>query len=79
MSGVVCALCFRQTTSATSPICDDVKCPGRTRFKPALPPSDALRNLLAAMSRCGKCDNGIDQNWNYCAFCGHQLMEEEES
>lgn len=42
------------------------------------PPTETekLKNLLDALHRCDRCDNGIDLNWNYCAWCGHRLTDQ---
>ncbi len=41
--------------------------------------TEKLANLKAALTRCDKCDNAIEMNWPYCAWCGYQLMELDES
>ena len=48
--------------------------------KPKTPLSnwDQLQNLYAAMVRCDECDNAIERDWNFCAWCGWQLKEDEE-
>ena len=46
------------------------------RRQPArLTSAPRLANIREALARCDQCDNGIEQAWNYCARCGHQLVE----
>lgn len=29
-----------------------------------------IETIKAAITRCDQCDNGIEEGWNYCAWCG---------
>lgn len=44
----------------------------------SLTDAERASNLLAALQRCDRCDNGIDLKWYYCAWCGHQLIEPDD-
>lgn len=79
MSGVICQKtgCYNSTNDPSLPTCDRSDCPGRETFRP-FSPARQLENIMSAMVRCDRCDNGIENNWNYCAWCGWQLVTDEE-
>lgn len=39
---------------------------------------EKLANLMEAMKRCDQCDNGIEPDWHYCAWCGWDLIGDEQ-
>lgn len=45
----------------------------------AMPPGEALSNLLTAMHQCDNCNKTIEMYWPYCAWCGYQLMEPKDA
>ena len=75
MSGVICPICFDSTNDPSLPKCERYGCPGKETFRP-FTPGRQLENLQSALFRCDKCDKAIERNWNYCAWCGWQLIED---
>lgn len=74
MAGMICTItgCGHSSNDARPPQCAMTDCPGRQTFAPML-----SANIRAALSRCDKCDNGIQHDWNFCAWCGWQLVTDE--